>query len=138
MGLRPGHHGDQPRPKRGWSSLTHAEAQVALKVAHGLSNPEIARRLFISPRTVQSHVSHVLVKLGLASRVELAVEAARWQAGPGGADRPAVKPAEGGRETSGPAPPEVSPPGSWPGSLLGSWPGSTPGSWLGGGYSPHG
>ena len=83
-----------------------------MKVAQGLSNPEIARRLFISPRTVQSHVSHVLVKLGLASRVELAVEAARWQAGPGGADRPAVKPAEGVRGASGSTLPEVSRPGS--------------------------
>ena len=48
-------------------------------VAQGLSNPEIARRLFISSRTVQTHVSHALEKLGLSSRVELAVETARWQ-----------------------------------------------------------
>jgi DNA-binding CsgD family transcriptional regulator len=62
----------------GWENLTKAEAKVAELVAEGLSNPDIARRLFISRRTVQSHVSHALEKLGLSSRVELAVKRARW------------------------------------------------------------
>jgi DNA-binding CsgD family transcriptional regulator len=70
----------------GWENLTKAEAKVAELVAEGLSNPDIARRLFISRRTVQSHVSHALEKLGLSSRVELAVKRARWHA-PGGTDR---------------------------------------------------
>jgi DNA-binding CsgD family transcriptional regulator len=73
----------------GWENLTKAEAKVAELVAEGLSNPDIARRLFISRRTVQSHVSHALEKLGLSSRVELAVKRARWQS-PGGADRPSA------------------------------------------------
>ena len=66
-----------PRPLFGWKSLTRSESAVAALVADGLSNPEIAERLFISRRTVQSHVSHVLEKLGLSSRVELAVAARR-------------------------------------------------------------
>jgi DNA-binding CsgD family transcriptional regulator len=71
--------GDRPRPGFGWPSLTKSEVKVAALVAEGLSNPEIARRLFISRRTVQSHVSHALEKLGRSSRVELAVETARWR-----------------------------------------------------------
>ena len=59
-----------------WESLTRAERGVALLVAEGMSNPDVARRLGISRRTVQTHVSHSLVKLGLSSRVELAVKAA--------------------------------------------------------------
>ena len=46
-------------------------------VAERLTNPEIAERMFISRRTVQTHVSHALAKLGVASRRELAAEAAR-------------------------------------------------------------
>ena len=79
VGLRSGPRGERARPRRGWESLTHAEVAVAERVAQGLSNPEIARRMFISSRTVQTHVSHALEKLGLSSRVELAVETARWQ-----------------------------------------------------------
>jgi hypothetical protein len=46
-------------------------------VAERLTNPEIAERMFISRRTVQTHVSHALAKLGVATRRELAAEAAR-------------------------------------------------------------
>jgi DNA-binding CsgD family transcriptional regulator/tetratricopeptide (TPR) repeat protein len=77
LGLRRGRRGPRGRPTSGWDSLTQTELKVARLVAEGLSNPEIAERLFISRGTVHTHVSHVLAKLGLRSRVGLAAEAAR-------------------------------------------------------------
>jgi DNA-binding CsgD family transcriptional regulator/tetratricopeptide (TPR) repeat protein len=61
------------RPTQGWAALTDTEGKIALLVAEGLSNPDIATQLYLSRRTVQTHVSHILAKLGLRSRVELAV-----------------------------------------------------------------
>jgi DNA-binding CsgD family transcriptional regulator len=69
--------GQRKRPTSGWSSLTPTERDVVRLVSEGLSNNDIATRLFVSPRTVQTHLSHVYTKLGLASRVQLAQEAAR-------------------------------------------------------------
>jgi DNA-binding CsgD family transcriptional regulator len=63
------------RPKAGWEALTDTERRIAALVANGRSNPEIATDLYLSRRTVRNHVSHILAKLGLASRVELAVNA---------------------------------------------------------------
>jgi predicted ATPase/DNA-binding CsgD family transcriptional regulator len=54
--------------------LSDRELEVARLVASGLSNREIAAELFVSVATVKTHVSHILSKLGLASRVEVA----RW------------------------------------------------------------
>jgi DNA-binding CsgD family transcriptional regulator len=65
------------RARTGWDSLTDTERKVAALVAEGYSNPDIAARMFISRRTVQSHVSSILTKLDCTSRVELAVAAAR-------------------------------------------------------------
>jgi predicted ATPase/DNA-binding CsgD family transcriptional regulator len=59
------------------SGLTARELEVARLVAQGLSNPAIAEALFISPATAKTHVSHILGKLSLESRVQLA----GWMAG---------------------------------------------------------
>ena len=69
--------GERKRPSSGWGSLTPTELDVVRLVAEGIPNKDIATRLFISPRTVQSHLRHVYNKLGLTSRVQLAQEAAR-------------------------------------------------------------
>jgi predicted ATPase/class 3 adenylate cyclase/DNA-binding CsgD family transcriptional regulator len=69
--------GERKRPPSGWGSLTPAELDVVRLVSEGLANKDIATRLFVSPRTVQSHLTHVYSKLGLASRMQLAHEAAR-------------------------------------------------------------
>ena len=53
-------------------NLTEAEERIAALVAQSLSNKEIAARLKISTRTVESHVSHILAKKGFANRVEIA------------------------------------------------------------------
>jgi predicted ATPase/class 3 adenylate cyclase/DNA-binding CsgD family transcriptional regulator len=72
--------GARNRPSSGWASLTPAELDVVGLVCEGLGNKDIAARLFVSPRTVQAHLTHVYNKLGLTSRVQLAQEmAARTQ-----------------------------------------------------------
>lgn len=68
--------GERKRPSSGWASLTPTERDVARLVAEGLANNEIAARLFISRRTVQTHLTHVYAKLDIGSRVQLAHEAA--------------------------------------------------------------
>jgi predicted ATPase/class 3 adenylate cyclase/DNA-binding CsgD family transcriptional regulator len=69
--------GERKRPASGWASLTPTEHDVVRLVSEGLGNKDIATRLFVSPRTVQSHLTHVYTKLGLTSRLQLAQEAAR-------------------------------------------------------------
>jgi predicted ATPase/class 3 adenylate cyclase/DNA-binding CsgD family transcriptional regulator len=69
--------GERKRPSSGWASLTPTERDVVLLVSEGLANKDIATRLFVSPRTVQTHLTHAYTKLGLTSRVQLAQEAAR-------------------------------------------------------------
>ena len=69
--------GERKRPASGWASLTPAERDVIRLVSEGLGNKDIATRLFVSPRTVQTHLTHVYTKLGLTSRVQLVQEAAR-------------------------------------------------------------
>ncbi|WP_206428708.1 helix-turn-helix transcriptional regulator, partial [Mycolicibacterium stellerae] len=69
--------GERKRPASGWASLTPTELDVVRLLTEGLPNKDIATRLFISPRTVETHLTHVYAKLGLSSRVQLAQEAAR-------------------------------------------------------------
>ncbi len=61
----------QRRPQTGWAALTPTETKVASLVAEGRSNPDIAAQLFLSRNTVQTHVSHILTKLGARSRAEI-------------------------------------------------------------------
>jgi DNA-binding CsgD family transcriptional regulator len=71
------------RARRGWDSLTPAEAKIAALVAQGMTNPQIATRLFLSPRTVATHVSHILGKLDVRSRIDIAREATGRRAAAG-------------------------------------------------------
>jgi DNA-binding CsgD family transcriptional regulator len=75
-GIRRGPHAKHRRARSGWDSLTPAETKVAALVEQGLSNPEIAAKLLLSRRTVATHVSHILRKLGVNSRIDIAREAA--------------------------------------------------------------
>jgi DNA-binding CsgD family transcriptional regulator len=69
--------GDRKRPPTGWAALTPTERDVVRLVSEGLANKDIASRLFVSPRTVETHLTHIYTKLGLKSRVQLVQEAAR-------------------------------------------------------------
>ena len=61
----------------GWESLTKTELTVIGLVAEGLTNPQIANRLFVSAQTVKTHMKNVFRKLGVSSRAELAAAAVR-------------------------------------------------------------
>jgi ATP/maltotriose-dependent transcriptional regulator MalT len=69
--------GERKRPASGWASLTPTELDVVGLVREGLGNKDIGARLFISPRTVQTHLTHVYAKLGIASRLQLVQHADR-------------------------------------------------------------
>ena len=73
---------------RSTPAVTRREADVLAAVAERLTNVEIAERLYISERTVESHVSALLRKLGAANRVELAVQAKARLAGVGAGSLP--------------------------------------------------
>jgi DNA-binding CsgD family transcriptional regulator len=79
-GIRRGRRGPRSRPQIGWQSLTPTEQTVVRLVADGLSNPQIGDRLYVSRRTVQTHLAHVFAKLDIASRAQLAAEVARHRA----------------------------------------------------------
>jgi DNA-binding CsgD family transcriptional regulator len=78
LGRRPAKRGWRQRAARvGWESLTRTELAVVDLVGQGLTNREAARQLYISPRTVETHLSHVFAKLEVSSRTEIRSEIAR-------------------------------------------------------------
>jgi DNA-binding CsgD family transcriptional regulator len=64
--------GERKRPSTGWASLTPMEAEVVELVRQGKTNAEIGARLFVSPRTVQAHLTRIYAKLGVNGRTALA------------------------------------------------------------------
>jgi predicted ATPase/DNA-binding CsgD family transcriptional regulator len=64
--------GARKRPPTGWDSLTPAEHDVVDLAVSGLTTPQIAARLFVSPNTVKTHLSQVYAKLDISSRAQLA------------------------------------------------------------------
>ncbi|MBP2477543.1 DNA-binding CsgD family transcriptional regulator/tetratricopeptide (TPR) repeat protein [Crossiella equi] len=81
LGVRRGVRGPRAgKDVTGWDALTPTELRVAELVADGQSTPGIAAGLFLSPRTVQTHISHILGKLGAKGRVEIAREVFRRRA----------------------------------------------------------
>jgi DNA-binding CsgD family transcriptional regulator len=77
LGIGRKRRGPRGRPAYGWGALTRSELEVVRLAADGLTNPEIGQRLYVSRRTVQTHLSNAFRKLEISSRVELAAEAAR-------------------------------------------------------------
>jgi len=59
------------RSGRGWGGLSRTEQKVARLAADGLTNREIGERLFISPRTAETHLTHIFAKLRIRGRNEL-------------------------------------------------------------------
>ncbi|MEW9530436.1 AAA family ATPase [Microbispora sp. NPDC049125] len=72
LGVRRRHWAQSQRPTFGWDSLTDTERTVATLVSRGLTNRQVAERMFLSPHTVSTHLRRMFGKLGIASRVELA------------------------------------------------------------------
>ena len=70
-GVRRGPRSAHRRETTGWGALTASEQRIALLVGQGWSNPDIAAELMLSRHTVQTHVSNILGKLQLASRIEI-------------------------------------------------------------------
>jgi DNA-binding CsgD family transcriptional regulator len=77
-----GSRGTRPQTRAGRpGGLTRREREIAGLLAEGLTNKEIAARLVISQRTAETHVDHILSKLGLGSRAQVASWVAEQQAG---------------------------------------------------------
>ena len=77
LGHKRGVKARRKRARTGWESVTATETQVLELLARGLTNRQIAERLFISPRTVETHVAHLFGKLDASSRAELAAQQAQ-------------------------------------------------------------
>ena len=77
LGVRHRRSSGSRRATTGWDSLTPTESAVVRLAAEGLTNRQVGERLFVSRRTVDTHLAHVFAKLGISSRAQLAAEAAR-------------------------------------------------------------
>ena len=73
LGVRRASRDARKRPKQGWEALTRSERTVVELVAEGLSNPEVAERLYLSRHTVKRHLANAMLKLNITSRRELMV-----------------------------------------------------------------
>ena len=83
QGIRRGVRGQRPqRAAFGWEALTPTEVKIAALVARGDSTSDIARGMFLSRRTVQTYISHILAKLGAKGRVDIVREALRQGVSP--------------------------------------------------------
>lgn len=69
--------GSRKRPAGGWESLTPTETKVVELVAEGMTNPQVAERMFITRATVKTHLSHIYGKLDVTGRAQLAAAVAR-------------------------------------------------------------
>jgi DNA-binding CsgD family transcriptional regulator len=74
-GIRRGRGRRAPRATFGWEALTPTEVKIASLVSRGDSTADIASSMFLSRRTVQTYISHILVKLDAKSRVDIVREA---------------------------------------------------------------
>jgi DNA-binding NarL/FixJ family response regulator len=90
LGMRRGARGPRRRPDTGWGALTPTEVKIALHIAAGKSNPDIAAELYLSRNTVQTHVSHILSKLQCRSRIDVAIQAVNAMAKPERVEAPRV------------------------------------------------
>jgi DNA-binding CsgD family transcriptional regulator len=88
LGVRHREPGIGRRPSVGWAALTPTELRVIHLVTGGLTSREIGTQLSISRRTVETHLAHIFSKLGVSSRVQLAITYARERE----ADKPAAIP----------------------------------------------
>jgi DNA-binding CsgD family transcriptional regulator/tetratricopeptide (TPR) repeat protein len=77
LGVRGIPRGPRPSTRANRAGLTRRELEIVGLLGEGLRNTDIARRLFLSPKTVDHHVSRVLTKLDVGTRVEAAREAVR-------------------------------------------------------------
>ena len=79
--------GNRPRQLTAFPELSERERDVLALLAEGRSNPDIARQLYLSPKTVRNHVSNIFTKLQVADRAQAIIKAR--DAGLGAAERPA-------------------------------------------------
>jgi DNA-binding CsgD family transcriptional regulator/tetratricopeptide (TPR) repeat protein len=77
VGIRKGSRQPQRLATHGWESVTSAEHRVLALAVEGLTSREIGERLFLSPRTVESHLARLFRKIGVRNRSELVADALR-------------------------------------------------------------